>query len=328
MDTTEQTLNPATDLRVRLTLSISVTALLFLTPFAINNLLLGRYVLGSGSIAILSILGFSAWSISRGRYYPWVSTFFLAPAILFFLFLAIDLQGIIGYLWAYPAILVLYFLLPERQAWLGNGVLLAIALGKARAALVSPIALRAIITLVLVSMFSAILVRAIASQQRRLEELAVTDTLTGVLNRALLRSTLEQATLQHDRSGVPMSLLAIDLDHFKSINDTLGHDAGDVVLRGVGKLLRDRLRRTDKAFRLGGEEFLLLLYNTRADDAFAVAETLRRDIRGLALLPDRSVTVSVGIATLSANEDWKAWVKRSDENLYKAKTTGRDRVVA
>jgi diguanylate cyclase (GGDEF)-like protein len=125
-----------------------------------------------------------------------------------------------------------------------------------------------------------------------------------------------------------MSLVTIDIDHFKEVNDTRGHDAGDRVLAGIGALLRQRMRRTDKAFRTGGEEFLALLYGTDLANARRVAEELREAIAALGLLPDRHVTVSLGVAALRPGEDAAAWTKRADVNLYRAKAEGRNRVAA
>jgi diguanylate cyclase len=318
----------AFDFRRTSNLYVAVAALVLLTPFSINNFFQGRPFLGMGSLAIVAILAFNAWSITRGRFYPSFTLFGLVPAVIFFLVFALRKQGIVGALWCYPAVLSFYFMLPERKAWLANAALLAVALPEAWIVLELPLATRVAATLVAVSAFSAIFVRVIAGQQRRLEAQALTDPLTGLANRTLLRATLEQAIQQNHRTGAPMTLVALDLDHFKSINDTLGHDAGDAVLRGVGDLLHRRIRRADKVFRLGGEEFLALLYGTDAENGERVAEELREAIGSLPLVPGRSVTVSIGVAALRRGEDWAAWMKRSDDNLYRAKSAGRDRVAA
>jgi len=114
---------------------------------------------------------------------------------------------------------------------------------------------------------------------------------------------------------------------FKQINDILGHDAGDTALRGIGGLLKKRLRRIGKVFRLGGEEFLALLHGADADNAWRIAEEPRSAVASLMLLPDHPITVSIGATTLAPGEDRTAWMKRSDENLYRAKFEGRHRVV-
>jgi diguanylate cyclase (GGDEF)-like protein len=231
-------------------------------------------------------------------------------------------------LWCYPAVISFYFMLPERQAWAANAALLAIAFFQSWSVLDYPLATRVAATLLAVSAFSALFIRVIIEQQNKLHAQLATDPLTGLLNRAVLRETLELAIQQSDRAHSPMTLITLDLDHFKSINDTYGHDAGDAVLRAVGELLRKRARRVDSVFRLGGEEFLALLYNTDGENARHVAEALRVAISAEPLYQNCSVTVSIGVATHQSGEDWHAWMKRSDQNLYRAKAEGRNRVVA
>ena len=217
-------------------------------------------------------------------------------------------------------------MLPERKAWLANAVLLAIVIPMSWNGLNHALTARVVATLLAVSVFSAIFVRIISEQQKRLQALAVTDPLTGAFNRTLLERVLDEAVQQHDRSGAAMTLIALDLDHFKAINDSLGHDAGDTVLVEIGALLRRRVRRADKVFRLGGEEFLVFLYGTGAEQAATVAESLRAEIAAHRFLDDRAVTASFGVATLQADENWTAWLKRCDRTLYRAKAAGRNRV--
>lgn len=317
----------AADFRGKTTLGVGVVGVILLTPFAINNFVQGRPLLGSGALAIVALLAFNAWSISRGRYYPSITLVGLVPVIVLFLVFALRKQGMVGALWCYPAVISFYFMLPERRAWLANAILLGIALPEVWSVIDHPLATRVAATLVAVSAFSAIFIRVITAQQRRLEAQAITDPLTGLFNRMLLHDTLEQAIEQNKRTGAPMTLVTLDLDHFKEINDTLGHDAGDAVLHGVGQLLRRRLRRVDHLFRIGGEEFLALLYATDADNARNVAESLRAAIAAHPFLTGRSVTASLGVAALHPGDDWRAWMKRSDDKLYVAKSGGRDRVV-
>lgn len=314
------------DFRATSALGISVTALLLITPFAANNLLQGRFLLGIWSLVIVAILSVNVWAGARGRYFPILTLLGLAPAIIVFLSIAFQKQGIIGALWCYPAVLCFYVMLPERHAWLANAVLMGVAMPQAWTVLEPAIAARVAATLLGVSIVSAIFVHVITIQQRRLEALAVTDPLTGLSNRLMLRTALEQAVEQSRRTSIPLTLLALDLDHFKSINDTLGHESGDHVLRGIGELLGKRFRRADHVFRIGGEEFIALLYGTDAENGQQVAEELRSAVESLPLLPDRAVTVSVGVAPLRRDENWMEWMKRADENLYRAKSEGRNRV--
>ena len=306
---------------------MGIAGLILLTPFTVNHLQQGRFLLAGGTAVIMGALLAMAWMGLRGRYVPWLAFAGLTPAVLVILAFAIREQGVIGALWCFPTVLVFYFTLPERQAWIANAALYAMAVPTAWVTLAYPVAARVAATLLGVSAFSAIFVRVISAQQRELEERAVTDPLTGLRNRALMATTLEQAMEQSRRSGIPMTLLALDLDDFKAINDAMGHDAGDAVLLGVADIIRARIRRSDEAFRLGGEEFLLFLYGTDAEQGRLLAEDLRRAVESRDLLPGRPVTVSVGVATYDGDAGWESWMRRCDENLYAAKAQGRNLVV-
>ena len=120
----------------------------------------------------------------------------------------------------------------------------------------------------------------------------------------------------------------MDIDYFKAINDELGHDIGDHVLMQLGAFLKDSFRDSDKVFRIGGEEFLILLYNTDEANSIDIAEKIRRGIENISLIPGRTVTVSIGVAGLGSGKGWEQWMKACDKNLYEAKNSGRNRVVA
>lgn len=308
-------------------MSVAAAAVFLLTPFALNNFFQDRILLGVGSLVIVIMLAANAWSIRRGRYYPKITFLSIVLPTVFFLDMALRKQGIIGLLWCYPGVVAFYFMLPERMAWVGNAVLLAVAIPDSWFVFDSEVAPRATITLISVSIFSAIFVRVISVQHGLLQTQAVTDSLTGLSNRVLLDTSLEQAIEQNRRTGADMTLVALDLDHFKRINDTLGHDAGDSVLRKIGELFRSRVRRSDKAFRVGGEEFVVLLYGTDLESGRRFAEELRATVESVQILPDCTVTISVGVAALKPGETWREWMKRSDERLYDAKSLGRNRVV-
>jgi len=171
-------------------------------------------------------------------------------------------------------------------------------------------------------------IRFITRQQVELAAMAITDSLTGLFNRAQLRTNLERALQQSRRVGTPMTLLMFDLDNFKAINDTVGHAGGDEVLRGIGAYFRRRIRGSDTVFRVGGDEFLVLLYDTNATAAHGIAEDMGKEIKALSLLSEGEVTVSIGIAAAVPDDDLDDWVKRADDKMYLAKSRGRDQVVA
>ncbi len=135
-------------------------------------------------------------------------------------------------------------------------------------------ATRFTVTFTLVSAYSAIFLHIVARQYSELQKMAITDKLTDLYNRTLLKDSLEQAIQQSKRTNTPFTLLILDVDHFKKINDELGHEIGDNVLKQLGVFLKDSLRDSDKVFRIGGEEFLILLYNTDETGSIDVAEKI------------------------------------------------------
>jgi len=164
-------------------------------------------------------------------------------------------------------------------------------------------------------------------------ELAITDQLTGLYNRRFLMAQLAPLVQRAQCGGDPVSIMTIDLDHFKRCNDTFGHDAGDGVLREFAARLATNLRPSDFACRLGGEEFVVIMPRTAGDIACLAAERLRRQICASPFQVPRigqplDITVSIGVAcTEGADDTAEALMKRADEGLYEAKRAGRNRVI-
>jgi diguanylate cyclase (GGDEF)-like protein len=159
---------------------------------------------------------------------------------------------------------------------------------------------------------------------------ATKDPLTGVYNRASLPSTLEREVGLAKRHAHHLSIILLDADHFKQVNDTYGHLAGDHVLRSLGHTIGTCLRDSDILFRYGGEEFLVLLSNTPETGALCLAERIRRAIADRAILfQDNAftLTVSLGIASLAAHDTHHTLIGKADLALYYAKTQGRNRAV-
>jgi len=164
----------------------------------------------------------------------------------------------------------------------------------------------------------------LARQNTRLAELATIDELTGTKNRRRFREDLELLFSQAIRLRSPLSLIMLDIDHFKQLNDTFGHPAGDEVLHRVGSILSTAVRSHDVVARYGGEEFAVLLPATEADEALEVAERLRQAISGRSW-PHRQVTASLGVATTLPDTPSSATLlSQADQALYHSKQNGRD----
>jgi diguanylate cyclase (GGDEF)-like protein len=173
--------------------------------------------------------------------------------------------------------------------------------------------------------------KEIQQQRQEVASLAAearTDTLTGLPNRRSLNEDLARRFDQWRRHQIPLSLLMVDVDHFKKLNDAHGHQTGDQVLRLVAQSLRKTLRQMDIAARFGGEEFAVLLPGTRLKDATTVAERMRAAVAAADLQcagKQLSVTVSLGLASVIADETAEDLIKRADDALYAAKAAGRNR---
>ena len=163
-------------------------------------------------------------------------------------------------------------------------------------------------------------------------EMAITDALTGLHNRRYMETHIARSSSRPCRAAKPLTVLVLDIDYFKSINDTYGHDAGDEVLREFALRIRKSIRGIDLACRYGGEEFVVVMPETDLAVATMVAERLRRRIAGEPFPIQQGarsieVTISVGIAGARRRDDAASVLKRADQALYRAKRDGRNRVV-
>jgi len=169
--------------------------------------------------------------------------------------------------------------------------------------------------------------RQLAESNARLQTLAMRDGLTELYNHRAFQERLESEFAQAMRQGMPLSLLLLDVDHFKQYNDAYGHPQGDDVLKTVASILEREARRNDSVARYGGEEFAIILPQAEPEGALLIAERLRQAIAGHHW-PQRSVTMSIGAATLSAcKQSRAALIGEADRALYAAKASGRNQVV-
>ncbi|MCE3252945.1 MAG: diguanylate cyclase [Cellvibrio sp.] len=174
-------------------------------------------------------------------------------------------------------------------------------------------------------------VNKLAQQQanKQLQNLSRTDHLTGLFNRGYWELRLIQEFKRYDRYEQPSSLIMLDIDHFKKINDKYGHTIGDEAIRGVSRVIKEQVRDLDIAGRYGGEEFGIVLTNTNGDGACVFAERLRRAIEQLTIYTEGheiKFTVSLGVAELAdKTHDHRNWIEKADQALYKSKEGGRNR---
>jgi signal transduction histidine kinase len=213
--------NPIISYRIESILWLTILALVILFPFSVNNFIQERYLLGYGSLLVIGILLLQGWTIHRGRYTPIITTVGLVPAIILFLALAFERQGMIGALWCYPSVLVFYFILPRRQAIFASICLLIMAIPHAWFYLEPSLAIRVAATLIAVTSFSAIFVVIIERQQQELEkkETQRRDSMASASHE--LRTPL--ATLLAQIEAMRDGIRPLDKKHLASLSNSVEH---------------------------------------------------------------------------------------------------------
>jgi diguanylate cyclase (GGDEF)-like protein len=189
------------------------------------------------------------------------------------------------------------------------------------------IAMAANYTLIGIGFLASILI----NEQRELELLSMTDPLTDIFNRRGLEKSIKELKSGNARDKRNFCVISLDLDHFKDINDTYGHDAGDLVLKSVARLISEGRRQSDICARIGGEEFVIVLPNIRNTEASMIAESLRAKLQNTKVIVGAgtvTVTASFGVASHKDSFDLEALLQRADKAMYRAKQSGRNKVCA
>lgn len=181
---------------------------------------------------------------------------------------------------------------------------------------------------ILAALFIIILILGINGirQNRLLKNLSQTDSLSGLYNRRFMNQKLEEEISKYKRYKTPFSLLLIDIDYFKKINDTYGHDKGDLIIKQISSLIQQNIRNTDISARWGGEEFLILAPNSDLNGALKLANNLKELIENAQFEVKQKITISAGVSVFEENLNQEKLLKLADNALYKAKGSGRNRV--
>jgi diguanylate cyclase (GGDEF)-like protein len=216
--------------------------------------------------------------------------------------------------------------LPPRHGRVCSLTLFALTVAMTHGRIGADLEVWFVLSLGFVAGIGAWMVHVLGDTQRTLAAQAITDPLTGAFNRRHMEYCLAHAVERRTRAAEPASLLLVDIDHFKRINDTHGHVAGDAVLKALVALVLARARKVDVLFRTGGDEFALLLTGATYAHAVAVADDLRSLVAD-AIFPERiRLSISVGISELRSGRHVDSWIEEADAALYRAKRGGRNRV--
>ena len=308
-----------------ITITLSAAGALAIVPFAAIRFFRGELLMGC--IDVFLILGISSISL-----FVWWTRQVRMPGIILTIFILSGLVTII-YVggaslvhWAYPTMVAAFFLVKPREATAFN-LLVMVLLIPALVQEISRLELVIIlVTLILNNVFAYVFAARMSEHRQHLSFLAERDPLTGIGNRRALNARLEGFVLRQQTKIIAASILVLDLDHFKDINDTHGHGKGDQILVQVTEIVSANIRVTDDLYRLGGEEFVVIAMGASRDAGTKLAEQLRGSIEASKLLSDRRVTISLGVAEFKEGESHQNWLDRADAALYEAKRAGRNRV--
>jgi diguanylate cyclase (GGDEF)-like protein len=226
--------------------------------------------------------------------------------------------------WAYPAIMAVFYLVRPRIAIALVAITVAALVPRLIGNADTHSTTTVLITIIVMSSFAFAFSLITNRQREQLIRLATRDPLTGARNRRALDEKLKDVVHGFKRSGSSASLLLLDLDHFKKVNDAHGHAVGDQILKRVTEIINLRIRVTDSLYRVGGEEFVVVLEDQALERAAHLSEQLRTLVEANELAPEKSVTISLGVAELRRDESANEWLRRADEALYCAKREGRN----
>ncbi|WP_331344348.1 GGDEF domain-containing protein [Cellvibrio sp. UBA7661] len=306
----------------------AILAGLFIAPFCVIRYLNGEISNAIVDLAIvIAALGSAIYTYRLGQATQLVSNI---TALLYSsgAVAVAHLNEPIFVFWVFPSLIANFFLLSTKAALITNSLtiiaILPIALGMTS----TTETLAMVASLVMCSCMAYVFALLTHQQQSLLQGYATQDALTGLGNRRAMDEELGLCVEDYERAQTPATLIVIDLDFFKMVNDKFGHNVGDKVLIDLAELLSRRVRKTDRAFRFGGEEFVVLARNTTLADALVIAEQLRLQIEAELKDPEGAITASFGCAQLQPDESPEEWFVRADKAIYQAKQQGRNCVVA
>ena len=312
------------DFRLGVYLVFGVLAFLILMPIAFVRLAQGHAALAAVELAIVAfIVGAVTYAWRGGN----LDRLGVVVAIV------VGAGGCVvatlspaGLFWLYPIVMATAFMVQPRVSvpLCALAILYLLYDGRAIHATGQPLAAAA--AMAVNGVFAMIFAQRAGERRVQLEQLATLDALTGAENRRALETELEIAIAGFRRDGRPVALAVIDLDHFKTINDRFGHEEGDRVLQAFVRVVQASVRRTDRLYRYGGEEFVLLMPGTDELGLELAMSHLRTQIREGLRVQGEPVTVSIGGAILRLGEKRDAWFTRADDALYRAKESGRNRL--
>ena len=306
-----------------LPLLLSIAGALGVLPFAVLRFMQGQWIaaiIDSIIVAGLFVLGVYVYRTRRVRAASVALSVLCVGGVL----ATVYIIGPHQVYWAYPALMAIFYLIRPREAIILAAFTLIALLPKLLPLTDTHAATTIVITIIVSCTFAFAFALITNRQREQLLQLATKDALTGAGNRRALDTKLTELVNSYKRTREPSSIILLDLDHFKKVNDVYGHAVGDQILKSVTEIVNLRIRVTDSVYRIGGEEFVVVLDGQDLHRAAHLAEQLRTLVDANELVPDQTVTISLGVAELKEGESPNDWLHRADEALYRAKDAGRN----
>lgn len=315
-----------TDFNFAVTSLFGGIAILAIVPFAVFRFLRGEMLAGWVDTGIVVAIAIALAYVWRGGSMRVGSIAVVLATTCGCLWVAL-LLGLPGLLWMYPILISHYMLLDRRTAVVVSTAALAFLL--LHGGPFSSDLERAMfaVSASVVALFAYVFAQRTQHQRVQLETLANQDPLTHVANRRVMELEMGIAVASQRRGQAGHGLLMLDLDYFKQVNDDFGHEAGDETLIEFVRIIERSSRINDRLFRVGGEEFVVLVTGNSLSDLSICAEKLRVRVAEELRINGRALTVSIGGALLVSGEDAQQWMSRADAAMYRAKDAGRNRVV-
>ncbi|MYM24336.1 diguanylate cyclase [Duganella sp. FT135W] len=293
-------------------------------PFGVYRMLQGSWASAFVDMALvigMLVVIVHVWRTGRYHAASLLVTIFYSTGML----VTVYLRGVALVYWVYPTMIAAYFVLRPAMALTINSAALAGLVGILVTRLEVVNLMTVVVTIGLVNLFAYIFAYRTGLQNKELHTAVELDFLTGIGNRRALERKLADHA-QERRPHLESSLLLLDLDHFKDVNDQYGHAAGDKVLIRLAELMRRHTRSSDRLFRYGGEEFAILASGAGLSAAARLAEGLRAAVAASTLLEGHPITISIGVTHMDKERTPADWLAQADKMLYAAKQGGRNAV--
>ncbi len=302
----------------------STTTLLIIFGFGIYKATNGEPIIALIDFSICLLFVLAIWLKSLDKLTLKVKLVSVCLCSIFVLLLIYIKANISSIYWVYPVVTGTFFLLNSRIALATSILFIILSMSIAYFNISLTQLVNVCFSLLLVCISGYIFSVRAEVYQKQLTKLADIDPLTKLKNRHSLEEELINEIALNKKKIHTSSLLILDLDHFKKINDTYGHTVGDSTLRTFANMLKTTLRETDKVYRYGGEEFIIIANNTRIEKAGKLAEHLRQATENTISVGNEVITVSIGIAEVRSEDTITSWLQRADKALYRAKNFQRN----